>query len=494
MMRKFVLQVGNQKISITNQGLVQAKNKQWDIFANLAHRVGFVAVLALCVLLPLQAILYPVDFDSYQVYTMLVVAMVSLAAWAIVSWVLGTKFIVDPPLFVSVLLFALLSTTAYLLSPADLLNPGSALNTFGREGERGIAAIGVLLVLSIYYFGNSFLFSSKRLGMLIKGLIYVPSLVLILAAVMSILRIGGFAYLSIAFLAVLWVPVGAVFYLLRPSRALFRVVHLLAVLASLYILQGLLIQMALVLLAVVIAVIWWQRKVNLLIEIKSLRRVVTQVFAGKLSLKELNANTYMLQLLLLALALGVILLTQARASDFVPYISSLWTSTVEVFKLNAASLQSLLFGTGFGRVVTQDGSTFTQIISAQGIVGMLGYIVVSISAVTFAWPAAKQALAGKGDMYRLGLWLVLILVPLVAVISTPPTLLIALWWLVVTAFTAEKLILTRKLNLATATWRPRFRYLKVAWPWLQLLVIGIVLWVLILGLRLAYTMLVTQVL
>jgi hypothetical protein len=78
--------------------------------------------------------------------------LISFVGYFIVLILNGSKRLVDPKNFLSVLIFALISTAA-----AVLATPASASNTFGIATVRGLSGAFILLAIGLFYLINVFI-------------------------------------------------------------------------------------------------------------------------------------------------------------------------------------------------------------------------------------------------------------------------------------------------------------------------------------------------
>ncbi len=143
------------------------------------------------------------------------VASTNLYAWAtilsalglIFLWqltVVGHKRLVDPPGFIGILSFALLSILVWIIAP-EVGAPGASrtFNTFGVAFTKEIAGLGIICLVGVYYFINLFidqkhkaskalatiylLLAASAIIMLIFGSYFNPQALLIINAIFSLL-------------------------------------------------------------------------------------------------------------------------------------------------------------------------------------------------------------------------------------------------------------------------------------------------------------------
>ncbi|MCA9379113.1 hypothetical protein KC640_01670, partial [Candidatus Dojkabacteria bacterium] len=94
--------------------------------------------------------------DSALLAALLNSVIVLTAVWLGLMLLCGWSYVVDPPLFVPVLVFALLVTVTYLLSPGLTGQAGNPANTFGVVGTKMISVAGLSASIFLYYFVNAF--------------------------------------------------------------------------------------------------------------------------------------------------------------------------------------------------------------------------------------------------------------------------------------------------------------------------------------------------
>ncbi|MBL8015577.1 MAG: hypothetical protein JNK26_05325 [Candidatus Doudnabacteria bacterium] len=482
-MKKYVVKLGGYELKLNLQDFYDFGKWRWSLFATWANRLGFAIALIASVLLPWQVLSFS-GYDSANIYTLLVAVVIMLACWGVMFALAGSKFVIDPPLFIPVLLFALLTTTAFLLSPADFLNPGSPRNTFGVAGARFTAAIGVIAFISVYYFFNSFVNNRNRVTLFTRGLIVS------IAAVMVVL--GGLLVFSLdnllspqlnalLLLAEVWVPFGLVVFLFRPGRGLVK----LGVLASVLIAGFLSLHLANVLWTKLVSVLvlavlfgWYVRnsapawKKQFDYAISHIREVLRGELEVQKYVKETTAVIFAAGLVVWSVGVLAYIFVDrvdivGGAMAFRPLINQVTSA--------ATSAQSILFGIGVqGSSVA---NTFLEILRSQGVIGLAGYLVVTISAIRFTWQRAKQELKDKkSNFFYLSLLPVILTVPLMALVMRVNTLLVATWWIALAIITANHLVSYRKLGLDVINFsKVKNKWLRRLLPVAQLAVVFLIL-------------------
>lgn len=118
-------------------------------------------------------------------WTTIIVALGFILLWQILMT--GIKRLADPPGFIGVLGFALISIIVWIIAPeSGITETARTFNTFGVAYTKEIAGLGVIAFVGIYYFLNQFIDSSRKLKWAL-GWFYM----LLAAAALMLLAIGS---------------------------------------------------------------------------------------------------------------------------------------------------------------------------------------------------------------------------------------------------------------------------------------------------------------
>lgn len=442
---------------------------RFDVLAflpRLLHWIGFAAILTWSVFVGAVATLH-INFESVGLLYSLALVITLLGLWALVSVLVGRKFTVDPPALVPVLIFALLTTTAYLISPDNPLRPSDARNTFGVANMRHLAAIGVIAFIFLYYFSTVFIRTFRQLNFAVRAMFLGLGLT-ILAHVWGVYVSAGatrFSQLneSITIITVA-IPTLMIALLYRSGRNWAKFAQALSLIATfiLVMMSGTLIAPkigATVGLLAIYLITYLNEPNSWKQTLSAVKNQLAPVFNGKTNVTAYFAETrqFWMALFLISWIIFLVLWFILNRVDLAEFARSIVSDWKNVFD-SIDNFRELIVGNGAQGVITN--TTAADVLSFQGLLGFLGYVVVGLSALI--WGVRKARYEVKNltkDYMRTGMmFLPLILGGIVTCLVGPFNLLPSLiWWFALSLIVISAVELPAKLELQTLRISARYR-------------------------------------
>lgn len=480
-MRRYRLQIGGAAVNLSAPDF-QRGGGFFGLVRDLVSNLGAYLItifLAVVSLIPI----FHANFDSVILYYGLYAVILLLAGWAIVSILVGSKFTIDPPLFVPVLLFALLTTTAYLLSPNDPLRPTDPRNTFGVDGARFIAAIGVITFIFLFYFFVTYLRSAGKILWASRALLFGAALVPVVYLLVTKLKISVLfsAQMDVIgmFLA-LWIPMSLLLILFRPLRksaqALLIVSFVLSVWLSFQDFSLINSFVTTITLIVSLITYLWFRSDEFNGLGKYFRENIGATFTGEKNWQEFIFKTRAAWFLGFILVWIVIVLLTAITNKYnigvvVNSIAADYSGAFQTLK----DARTLIVGNGAAAKLT--GVSFADVVSFQGLLGIFAYIIITVAVVRTSFIKLKQYLQSvKGSNSSAWVWFpVIIGVPLLALIAQLNMLVALLWWVGATLLSAELVSQLKEKEMTVwETWKLKSKALTRVIPIVQIVVIFVI--------------------
>jgi hypothetical protein len=474
--------------------------RQGDLLG-IQRVLGRLAVAALAILtisIPFIS-LVAVRFESEYLHYLL--ATVFTATAVAVSWIILTKWqhLIDPPMFLSVLLFALLTISAYLLSESDagLLvqsDQTRQANTFGASGAKVLSGLMIMASMGLFYLTAMFSRTNKQLKLLNRIVFFT----LLLSPVLLLLFQREAIELDV--LVTLSVPV-LILFTIWSSNIWWMIAGLFAAVFGLYPLFKATSSWQLILVVVLSWVAWlwvWLFAQDWKIDVgfQKLAGNIRQLKLRKISVGRVlqESQTMLAILVALALLIGLviwIIISQVNLGTqlavTIDDIRSAWAQLT--------STRAMIFGTG-AQLGYSYNTNLAYVIHYQGMLGILGYLILGISAWWFAgkqmWSAVQD---GVKNIWPVVTFPFIFALPLVAVLSRISVVETIMWWLIL-GLTAAYALSPKRSFKATQIKSWGWRKLKFSRfvPLLQLIIIIllIVTWVVLT--RSTWSLIVTGVL
>lgn len=342
----------------------------------------------------------------------------------------GSKRLVDPKNFLSVLIFALLSTAA-----AVLAMPATASNTFGVSSVRGLSGAFILLAIGLFYLINVFVQDRTLLKRVWYTLVLGFSLYFLALVVLSY---SGNSMIPNNILNVfpLFLLLGLTFlhsrlpkWLLLTMLGFFGALTLFSY--SSY--KGLHGNLYAVLISISITALIFSIYF-LLVNRKYLKNRVEEIKKSS-SLKDKLRLALPLLLLLspIVIFLFGFIVQIITKQNYLSVFNNLGDIRIAIDNLitNSTIVNSgsrFLVGLG-GRVLNPDYSLISNVISSQGILGLVAYLFLGITTLVFGFKLLNKMIFVTRD-YKFALSFMFILVYgiVLSFFVYPGLLTLILWW------------------------------------------------------------------
>jgi len=404
---------------------------------SLVYRVlSFLALIALVAAIALFPLISTTNIPVYNYVGYLLLLVSFLIACLLATLILvGSRRLVDPPMFMAALIFVFFVLCGLLFAPA---NPR---NTFGPDYAKYLGGLWVMVLVMLYYLTTVFINSSRKLNMakvaLMAGLIFT-------VAVQA--SKNGFGSDLFA-LSVLSIPV---FILLGIETRKLGILVLSVIFALTALIWGVKFTagpeawVALILGLVMTLLTWlaiknWHMKFDIKDfgdDLRSLLQRKRSIFDFMHKYTGPALATYVV--IFAVIVFGWMLVTHYQ-------LASLLQAIIQdhLFALRSwTDIKTLLIGSGVNNSFNL--TMITSIIRYQGVLGIAAYALLALSSFYLALQAMtsdmKQKVSSHGS---LPLAFIIFAVPIYGAIANPTTSLVLVWWIAI-GLLAAKLILNRK--------------------------------------------------
>lgn len=481
-MRRYRLQIGSQAINLSTPDLQGLTKGRFGFIRDLVSKLGSLLISLFLVSVALLAIFH-INYESVLLYYGLYAVILLLAGWAIVSVLTGSKFTIDPPLFVPVLLFALLTTTAYLLSPNNPLSPTDPRNTFGVDGARFIAAIGVITFIFLFYFMVTYLRSARRITWASRAVLLGAALVPVIYLLVTRLKL--FVMFSaqvdaVSLLLAVWIPVNLLLVLFRPMRKVAQLGLILSLVLSVVVsFQDFTFVNSFatsVVLLIILVMYLWHRSDEFDGLGKYLKENLSVTFTGEKDWQVFISESralWMAGFVIVWILLSVVA-TIVNKHNLASVVNGVVADYRTAFQ-SLIDIRTLVVGNGAAAKLT--GTTVTDIISFQGLLGVIAYITITVAVIRVWAQKVKQYLSGaKGLTSFSWVWFPLIItLPLLALVTKLNMVVALLWWVMVAMMSAILMLQYREKEVALwETWKVKSANLARVLPFAQIVVIVVI--------------------
>lgn len=449
-MKRLKFLLGNDyAISLTLP--VFSRSEKTTSIVKFTFFLGIVLLFLFFAFLPLSGQLGVLPNTESNYFNFLVAfIVVSYIGYFIVLSLNGSKRIVDPSNFLSILIFALLSTAA-----AVLVIPASITNTFGITSLRGISGAFIMSAIGLYYLINVYIQDRTLLKraiytitfgfliyfvfllatsygentMIANNIVNIAPLFILLSALLLYSRMPKFIPIILLFAS-------GIVTLISFANYKGVMMNLYNVIISLSI-TGLIF-------SIYFAVV---NRSYIRNRIKELKMKKNRAFKTRLRL----VVPLIVLLLPFVIFLTGFIFQILTKQQFLLAFNNLGEVKVGFDNLfNNTSLSSggtrVLVGLG-GRVLNSDFSLVSNIISSQGLVGLTAYVFLAVSSLIFGFRLLKKMLFSTQD-YKIALTLMFILVygMVISFFAYPGILTIILWWISLSLITVLSKVFASKRN------------------------------------------------
>jgi hypothetical protein len=398
--------------------------------------ISFLSLVALAVGAALFPLISSTNIPVYNYVGYLLLLVSFLVAALLASMILvGSRRLVDPPMFMPALIFVFMVLCGLLFAPA---NPR---NTFGPDYAKYLGGLWVMVLLALYYLITVFVNSKRKLA-LAKSALMVGLFVTVMLQV-SKSGIGS----ELFTLSILSIPVLILFGI--ETRKLWvlivsGVMALIAIIWGVRFTAGPEAWIALILGLVMTLLTWvavknWRVQFspkNLGDDIRGLLERKTSVFAF--------LHNYTFPGLAIDILIFIVIVTVWM---FVTryQLASLFQAIIQdhVFAFRSmVDVKTLLIGSGVNNNFNL--TMITGIIRYQGLLGLLAYTILSLSSFYIVLQSMADDVKQKiSSHWSLPLAFIVFAVPIYGSIANPTTSLILVWWASV-GLLAAKLIINRR--------------------------------------------------
>lgn len=425
---------------------------------------GAILYLVLSILLLGVTVIGYDKVDSALMAGLLNMVVVLSAAWLGLMLLCGWAFIVDPPLFVPILVFALLVTASYLLSPTLSNQGGNPANTFGISGAKMISVAGLSASIFAYYFINVFVNTAARLRAFFLGLIWGVVLLAIMATIgaeANIVTLSSQAELDASKYLLMMVPSIFFFLLLGKNNNWGFWAAVVGIVLNFYVALNAPLAMWVWIIGAVIGiavlvVLATMTGFSISESFKTLRKSTVQALSGQASVASVFLNSPVLSLAALFIIYLIVMVVAFVGAklQFATEASKL-ASDYQLAFAGITDVRTLLFGGG--AVSNRVTAGLADIIAYNGLLGLVAYLLLWGSVIRLALQRMLIGLTEKSPRYEVVVLLPILLgLPLLGIFTAVPALGWWVWWLAVGYLTADLLITKRKPRsdlLPTWKWR-----------------------------------------
>lgn len=455
--------------------------RSWD-WAHLLYRLSTIIAL-LSLFLALAVTTYnTLTLNSTQgesvnlyVWATIAVGLAFVAIWQVV--VLGRKRVIDPPGFIGILSFALLSILAWIAGPLLLDVPPASLagirefNTFGGSDTKALAGLAVISLVGVYYLGNLFLDKRHKIQKALATLLLVLTLSLVMYLVGLVdTNLQYFLPLNALLVLLSW----AFTFVRKGSRgdlAFFTIFVVSS--ASFLIIDNPYVWRVLTgLILTFLGWLWvWLLMENFQFDLRfaGWRAAVKKILNRQEPINRLLEfsllNTLFVILWLVVLLVLWIVYYQPPISSELSILFAFPQEILAAF----SNFGGALMGTNPNLTVLQPETFLYEVITYQGLLGLLAYLVL---AGTVIYITVRQAFRdreqGRGD-HSYALWVIpgVLFVPIVGLLMDLGTATVLFWWAMFTIVAASEYVsvrgkqkLIRKLRFRK---RDFSRFLALLW-------------------------------
>ncbi len=350
----------------------------------------------------------------------------------------GKRRIVDPEFFLAVLLFALGTTSAAVLT----LNP-SLSNTFGSTSIRALSGIALISFIILFYLTNIYIHNRVLLRRSIKLLLagFILFLILRFLTLQSItdsvninlmlITLAGIAVLTKSSINLRWFKISLIIIL--SVIGIWSYTH---------------DQLATIGLSYVLLPLFFVLLVILIVFYFAKRNFLKVIFKGSMSFWEETMHSkkvdifkfikYLIDWLMLLspIIVLVVFFLINRDQNILLSLQSQFEQNLKSFNVisdfsagvNSQTINIFLFGKGSMSLVPSD-SLISNVIISQGLLGLISYLAIFLYAILNGIKCLLKTFK-KGGNYTLPLFLVfiLLLIPLESFYFYPGMLMLTLWW------------------------------------------------------------------
>lgn len=305
--------------------------------------------------------------ESMYIYYMAFWAtwLTGLAIWKIILF--GWRYLIDPALFLPILIFSFIILSGLLFAPANVAN------TFGKDGAKFLSAVAVMSAIAIYYFGANLLNGTTIRGWLLK-LLVVGSIFT------NLLTLSGWTSdiksisLSAAMLPFL------LLYFIHGTNLLLRLLSLASVIISaqqvLNTDSNVWIILSVLIVSIILVFVWlishrWQID-NPIKQLNVTWRLIQDGKKPWIAIIDENSLSWIVVFILVWLVLFVNwgIQNQLQLINELEILSKTYTGIFQ----SMTDVQKLFFGRGAG--ISLQGTTAGFIIAAQGLIGLSAYLIL----------------------------------------------------------------------------------------------------------------------
>jgi|GEM_PF-4829685 len=376
--------------------------------------------------------------QSAQLHTVLTLggaALLLLLAWMVlIKW----QHFADPPMFLGVLIFALVQIAILLTNATTSSN--NQINTFGSADTKSFSGVAIMAFVAIFYTAVVSLNTQRKRRLIGASLLAALALITLNIVVTSDVRLATDSML----VAAAWLVSTAI--LLGGYRKSLLVSAIVVWLFSTYQLffginEVLTLPVVLIITSVYAFLSFRKEKVSVKKGWKQLWSNLQEFIAGDLTwpmfVRKHQAHLWLCVTIIFAVFTFIFMMQGPLSSSLVAVQGNQGTRFTELtsfISVEATKLstiwQSLVSGGkllfGFGLFYQPQTGTILTILASTGILGMLAYSVLSGSAVYFA---VKQWFGAKTATWAGLWWPVLLLLPLYNLAHKIDLTSLFIWWI-----------------------------------------------------------------
>ncbi len=433
-MKKYKIQFnGFKKPFEINLPILSLKPRKTNLILNIIDYLFLSLVPLFLVLLPLVTLLNNgVSLELNLLNYLILSTSIFLIIFITRLVLLGFKVLMDPPTFVNLLFFALLTTTASVVVTSP-----SPLNTFGSGNFRALAGLTIMVLLTSFYILNSYLNSAYRLRKFIKSLILGFFIYLIGVIINPSFVSVGFTLMFITIFSIFYIfwslnsnklkLLKLSLYVVLVSIALIRLSTLSTFITEIYVILFTLLFVSVI---TVILLIIFRRD---LLKISLLKfKNTLNLFKDK-KYRTLFRNLF-IQLLIVSpiiILLLLILLTIQKQGTFLVFniiVERLVNTFKGFFEVANGNFLNILSGFGFSGF-RASYPLISNIFYIQGILGLIAYISLGVYLLFKSISLVKNNI--KDYRLALGIFISLLFVTIYSLISYVGLLTIVFSWMLI---------------------------------------------------------------
>lgn len=448
-MKKFRVQLSRYHyFSLTSPTL-----KKDSLFDSIVRILPFALIILFSLYIIVLLNLFwinPVNLETQIFNYSLVFIITIFTLYFVLVSLNGRKRLIDPPLFINVLFFALLTTFS-----AVLVLPAGTTNTFGTSGVRTLSGVFILISIALYYIINFLVRDYLLVKRFVYTFIIALSVSVILLAATSFGEVNNVSGYIIQLSILPILLIGAVIFSRIPKIIFIFILFLILLILGLSFVGSTtdIEKLYIVVISLSISGLYSLLLFNFINRGVIKRSVIAIKSEKTLTKKILKSSRILLLLSPIGIFLTGFIIQFLSKINFLNIFQNL-SDISNVFNLlssetvsSSPTIVKMLFGIG-GRGLSPELSMVSNIIASSGIVGLIAYLSLAVAIIYIGFREIRRRLKTNNE-YKLFFLIYFILVYLfvVSFFVYPSILLLLIWWIFFGMFTAMLRIRSKQVHI-----------------------------------------------